>query len=60
MRVRLLSPHSLIFRTHSSSRYSVAALVGALEIDQRLSDLDIQAPLDLSLNSIQKSIESSN
>ena len=57
MRVHLLSPHSLIFRTHSSSRYSVAALVGALEIDQRLLDLDIQAPLDLSLNSIQKAIE---
>ena len=56
MRVHLLSPHSLIFRTHSSSRYSVAALVGALEIDQRLLDLDIQAPLDLSLNSIQKAI----
>jgi len=57
VRVQLLSSHSLIFRTHSSSRYSVAALVGFLELDHRLVDLDIQAPLDLSLKSIQKAIE---
>ena len=57
MRVYLLSSHSLIFRTHSSSRYSVAALVGILELDHRLVDLDIQAPLDLSLKSIRKTIE---
>ncbi|TFH10963.1 MAG: TIGR04013 family B12-binding domain/radical SAM domain-containing protein [Candidatus Thorarchaeota archaeon] len=57
MRVYLLSSHSLIFRTHSSSRYSVAALVGTLELDHRLVDLDIQAPLDLSLKSIQKAVE---
>ena len=50
MRVHLLSPQSLIFRTHSSSRYSVAALVGSLETDKRLSNLDVQAPLDLSLD----------
>ncbi|MGY5881392.1 MAG: cobalamin-dependent protein, partial [Candidatus Thorarchaeota archaeon] len=52
-----MSSHSLIFRTHSSSRYSVAALVGTLELDYRLVDLDIQAPLDLSLKSIRKTIE---
>ncbi|MFW9843796.1 MAG: TIGR04013 family B12-binding domain/radical SAM domain-containing protein [Candidatus Thorarchaeota archaeon] len=52
-----MSSHSLIFRTHSSSRYSVAALVGALELDHRLMDLDIQAPLDLSMRSIQKAME---
>ena len=57
MRVYRLNSHSLIFRTHSSSRYSVAALVGALEIDQRLVDLDISAPLDLSLKSIQNSVD---
>jgi len=57
MRVHLLSPHSLIFRTHSSSRYSVAALVGSLETDKRLSNLDVQAPLDLSLDSIQRAID---
>ncbi|MBY8999147.1 MAG: cobalamin-dependent protein, partial [Candidatus Thorarchaeota archaeon] len=49
--------HSLIFRTHSSSRYSVAALIGALELDERLVELDIQAPLDLSLKSIQNATE---
>ncbi|MHA1136900.1 MAG: TIGR04013 family B12-binding domain/radical SAM domain-containing protein [Candidatus Thorarchaeota archaeon] len=52
-----MSSHSLIFRTHSSSRYSVAALVGALEFDERLVDLSIIAPLDQSLESIQKSID---
>jgi len=31
--------------------------VGFLELDHRLVDLDIQAPLDLSLKSIQKAIE---
>ena len=57
MRVQYLTSHTLIFRTHSSSRYSVAALVGALELDERLVDLSIQAPLDLALESIQKSID---
>ncbi|TFG97118.1 TIGR04013 family B12-binding domain/radical SAM domain-containing protein [Candidatus Thorarchaeota archaeon] len=57
MRVYLLSSHSLIFRTHSSSRYSVAALVGALELDPRLVNLEIQAPLNLSLKSIQKAVD---
>ena len=57
MRVQQLVSHSLIFRTHSSSRYSVAALIGALELDERLVELDIQAPLDLSLKSIQNATE---
>lgn len=57
MRVYLLNSHSLIFRTHSSSRYSVAALVGSLELDNRLKDLEIQAPISLSLKSIQKAID---
>ena len=57
MRVHQLNSHSLIFRTHSSSRYSVAALIGALELDERLKDLCIQAPSDLGLNSIQESID---
>ena len=57
MRVQQLSSHSLIFRTHSSSRYSVAALIGALELDERLVNLSIQAPLDLSLKAIQKTSE---
>jgi len=57
MRVHQLTAHSLIFRTHPSSRYSVAALIGALELDERLKDLNIQAPLDLELHSIQESID---
>jgi B12-binding domain/radical SAM domain protein len=57
MRVSLLTSNSLIFRTHSSSRYSIAALIGALELDERLANLSIHAPLDLSLKSIQESID---
>jgi len=57
MRVHQLNSHSLIFRTHSSSRYSVAALIGVLELDERLKNLNIQAPLDLELHSIQESID---
>ena len=56
MRVQQLVSHSLIFRTHSSSRYSVAALIGTLELNERLKDLSIQAPLDLELDSIQEAI----
>jgi B12-binding domain/radical SAM domain protein len=56
MRVHELTSHTLIFQTHSSSRYSIAALIGALELDERLADLDIQAPLSLSIDSIQKSV----
>jgi B12-binding domain/radical SAM domain protein len=52
-----LSTHSLIFRAHSSSRYSVAALVGVIETDQRLVDLGIEAPIEHSLKSIQRSVE---
>ncbi|MHA2223458.1 MAG: TIGR04013 family B12-binding domain/radical SAM domain-containing protein [Candidatus Thorarchaeota archaeon] len=52
-----MSTHSLIFRAHSSSRYSVAALVGVIETDQRLVDLGIEAPIEHSLKSIQRSVE---
>jgi len=48
--------HTLIFRAHSSSRYSLAALVGVVEIDHRLSELAIEAPLELSMKSIQDSV----
>lgn len=37
---------SLIFRAHTSSRYSIAALLGAIEIDPRLRSLSIHAPID--------------
>ncbi len=49
--------HTLIFRTHTSSRYSVAALVGVVEVDQRLVDLHVEAPIEYSLKSIRKSVE---
>lgn len=52
-----LGAKSLVFKTHSSSRYSVAALVGTLEIDDRLLDLDIEAPINLSLKMIEKKTE---
>jgi B12-binding domain/radical SAM domain protein len=52
-----LVSHTLIFRAHSSSRYSVAALAGVIETDHRLDSLSIKAPIEHSLKSIQKSIE---
>ena len=51
-----MDSHTLIFRAHSSSRYSLAALVGVVEIDHRLSELAIEAPLELSMKSIQDSV----
>ena len=51
-----LGLESLIFRAHSSARYSLAALIGAIEIDQRLTDLNVIAPLELTDKIIQKSI----
>jgi B12-binding domain/radical SAM domain protein len=55
--VQYLFTHSLLFRTHPSSRYSVAALIGALEADLRLSELEIRAPATLTTNDIQTSVE---
>ncbi len=46
-RVYDLDVRTLIFRFHTQSRYSVAALVGAAEIDPRLSELEIIAPFEL-------------
>ncbi len=57
MRVQQLGATSLVFRTHSSSRYSVAALIGSLEIDSRLLDLDIDVPTKFLLKSIKTRIE---
>ncbi|MHA1771402.1 MAG: TIGR04013 family B12-binding domain/radical SAM domain-containing protein [Candidatus Thorarchaeota archaeon] len=49
---------TLLFRFHPQSRYSIAALTGAIEIDQRLVDLEIHAPLELPdaliVNSLEK------
>ncbi len=47
MRVPSLEIQSLIFRAHTSSRYSVAALLGSIETDSRLSALRVHAPTDL-------------
>jgi B12-binding domain/radical SAM domain protein len=55
--VHQLHPHTLLISTHSSSRYSVAALIGALETDPRLLDLEIKAPLTLTIDDIRKSVE---
>ncbi|MFX1270803.1 MAG: TIGR04013 family B12-binding domain/radical SAM domain-containing protein [Promethearchaeota archaeon] len=52
-----LASHHLIFRSHSSSRYSVAALLGSIETDHRLNDLQVSAPLELSDNMIQREVE---
>lgn len=52
-----LCPHSLLFRTHPSSRYSVAALIGVLETDPRLLDLEIRAPITLTDVDIQRSVK---
>ena len=48
--------HTLIFRAHSSSRYSLAALVGVIETDHRLTEIAIEAPIEVSMNTIQKSV----
>ncbi|MFW9813067.1 MAG: TIGR04013 family B12-binding domain/radical SAM domain-containing protein [Candidatus Thorarchaeota archaeon] len=52
-----MASHTLIFRAHSSSRYSVAALAGVVETDSRLIDLQIEAPIEYSVKDIEKSVE---
>ncbi|MFW9845698.1 MAG: cobalamin-dependent protein [Candidatus Thorarchaeota archaeon] len=52
-----MGSHHLIFRAHSSSRYSVAALLGSIESDHRLTEVQVSAPLELSMNAIQKEVE---
>ncbi|MHA2005469.1 MAG: cobalamin-dependent protein, partial [Candidatus Thorarchaeota archaeon] len=52
-----MEPHHLIFRAHSSTRYSVAALLGSIETDHRLTELDVSAPLELSDTAIQRAID---
>jgi len=57
VRVYYLGSHHLIFRAHSSSRYSVAALVGSIEVDNRLVDLQVSAPVELSNKMIRESVD---
>jgi len=54
--VQHVDSHTLIFRAHTSSRYSLAALVGVVETDHRLSELLVEAPIELSTNAIRKSV----
>jgi len=49
-----LNSHTLVFRTHTSSRYSVAALLGAVETDSRLVELEVSAPIDMSNVNLKK------
>ena len=51
-----MDSHTLIFRAHTSSRYSLAALVGVVETDLRLSELAVEAPIELSTDTIRKSV----
>jgi B12-binding domain/radical SAM domain protein len=52
-----LACHTLIFSTHSTSRYSAAALLGAVEIDPRLTDMRIEAPTRLTNRLLEDSLE---
>jgi B12-binding domain/radical SAM domain protein len=52
-----LDLRTLIFSTHSSSRYSVAALIGAVEMHPRLLDLQVEAPLELSNADVARASE---
>jgi radical SAM superfamily enzyme YgiQ (UPF0313 family) len=54
VRVYLLDSHTLVFSAHSSSRYSLAALLGAVETDPRLADLHVVAPLELTESVLEK------
>jgi B12-binding domain/radical SAM domain protein len=55
-----LCSHTLVFRTHNSSKYSVAALIGAVEVDSRLSELDVKAPIKLSIRRLEAISNHSN
>ena len=49
-----MDSHTLIFSAHSTSRYSLAALVGAVETDHRLSELAIEAPIEVTNKIIRR------
>ncbi|MHA2042737.1 MAG: TIGR04013 family B12-binding domain/radical SAM domain-containing protein [Candidatus Thorarchaeota archaeon] len=52
-----MESHHLIFRAHSSTRYSVAALLGSIETDHRLIELEVSAPLELSDSMIRQEVD---
>ncbi len=45
---------TFVFRTHNTARYSMAAIIGALETDPRLQDLEIVAPHRFSLGLVRQ------
>lgn len=49
-----MTTHTLILDAHTSSRYSIAALLGAIEIDRRLLDLNVEVPTRLSENMVKR------
>jgi B12-binding domain/radical SAM domain protein len=53
--VQQVVSHTLIFNAHSSSRYSLAALVGAVETDHRLIELSVDAPTEISAKAVERS-----
>ncbi len=55
-----LCSHTLVFRTHNSSKYSVAALIGAVEVDPRLAELEVKAPIEFSVRRIEEISKQSN
>lgn len=53
----MLLPATLVFRFHKNTRYSIAALLGAVETDSRLKDVRLVAPPELDLESISNAID---
>ncbi|MGQ4870561.1 MAG: TIGR04013 family B12-binding domain/radical SAM domain-containing protein [Candidatus Thorarchaeota archaeon] len=60
MRVRDLAIETLVFRFHQQSRYSVAALLGAVEVDPHLVDLRVLVPSEIPDNLIREELQSGN
>ncbi|HDD67107.1 MAG TPA: hypothetical protein ENG31_00610, partial [Candidatus Thorarchaeota archaeon] len=60
MRVRDLAIETLVFRFHQQSRYSVAALLGAVEVDPHLVGLRVLVPSEVPDNLIREELQSGN
>lgn len=52
-----MATHTLIFDVHPTSRYSAATLLGAIEIDSRLEDVNIEAPVRVSERLVRDSLK---
>ena len=55
--MQCLGIHKLIFRAHPTSSYSVASLLGAIETDSRLVELNVSAPIKLTETIVESAIE---